>query len=100
MAVVNVDNIPGRFDDAACANNPSVMCPDVKPGGNSGKNDPYSEARKLCARCPCVDACREYAVSLTPRVEVGMMAGMTPNQIRAEGRRRLREAKENGPTHI
>jgi hypothetical protein len=100
MAVVNVNNVLGQFDDAACAGKASVMCPDVKPGGNSGRNDPYSEARKLCVRCPCIDECREYAVTLKPRVKIGMMAGMTPNQIRDEAWRRLREAKENGPTHI
>lgn len=71
-------------DDAFCANKLDVMFPE--PGehrGSYGRKDPYTAARKICARCPVFAQCKEDALDLTKkRRRYGMQAGMNPSEIR------------------
>jgi WhiB family transcriptional regulator, redox-sensing transcriptional regulator len=46
----------------------------------------YRAAKKICARCPVVDACLDYALELN--IAYGVFGGLTERERRAVRRRR------------
>lgn len=59
--------------EAACSGETSVMFPD--------RGDPVGPARSLCAGCPVLEECTEWADTL-PTTTPGFIAGMSQRQRR------------------
>lgn len=60
------------MDHAACIGRGDLFFDDLS-------KTKVRSARKICATCPVLVACREYAI---PRDEVGVWGGLTANQRR------------------
>lgn len=58
------------------------------PDGETGEQRDMRErrAKKVCAACPVIDQCGEYALTRPERY--GIWGGMTPDDRRIERRRR------------
>lgn len=61
----------------------------VAPAGTPSKDKQqahYDRARRFCNTCPVFDACKEHAIKRVPGGDVGIYAGMTPQERRAAAR--------------
>lgn len=76
------------MDEGACTTSPVELF--FAEGGRAPGD--YSRARALCAVCPVVQECLDYA--LMTAETAGMWGGMSPSERRAERRRRHRETGE------
>lgn len=69
------------MDHAACIGRGDLFFDDLA-------KSKVKAARKICAVCPVLKRCREYAI---PRDEVGVWGGLTANQRRKIRRGHLEE---------
>lgn len=77
--------------DAACTDvGPAIFFPDEQ-GGDSGKGSRYAvEAKQICAGCPVVDECLEWAIAYESgeiaaanfTASFGVYGGRTPRERR------------------
>lgn len=78
---------PRWRDDAACRNtNPDLFFPEA------GANEDGRAAKAICAVCPVIDPCREYAVTLTGVSRTSGIWGGTTEHERVAIRRARRAA--------
>lgn len=66
-----------KNDGVECEQVPHVFFPEELPP-HSERNTAIALAKEICARCPIIDVCREYA--LTNREEFGVWAGLLPSE--------------------
>lgn len=71
--------------DAACLGKPEMMW--LQRGAS---REAIAEARALCADCPVLGDCREWALSQGPKAVLGFVGGMSERERRHERARRRR----------
>jgi WhiB family redox-sensing transcriptional regulator len=79
------------------------LCVDIDPefffpvGDGPVALEQAEEAKAVCLGCPVLSECREFELTSTSRgrlrSEAGVFAAMTPDERRAELRRRARQAR-------
>lgn len=84
--------------DAACKGQTDVMFPHRASDGPGGDHRSWARARRICARCPVIDECWEWAKSeYSARqfvINGAMYAGRTPDEAQREVRREQRRRRE------
>lgn len=70
---------------AACIGHSDMFFPEVGHG-----RDKAREAKAMCATCPVIDQCRDYALRTAPIH--GIWAGMSYRELRADRMKRRRAA--------
>lgn len=79
-------------ESAACREtDPELFFPTIRAGARAAGDDPYAEARAICAGCPIREACLDDAMTAETRSgRHGMYGGATPEErqsiYRARGR--------------
>lgn len=78
-----------RNGGVECSQYPNLFIPDEMVADSAAID--YKFLRQVCARCPVLELCADYAIELNP--SHGMWAGMTPKQIARKHKERFKSVE-------